>query len=152
MQSPVCRSITNEPVAESKAAPPVRSLIALPARERPIMATVGPMTTAGMILFIHFTPAILTATAITTYTRPAKTAPIIRPRKPSCIDTPPAKAENMEPINAKEEPRKTGLRNFVNSRYTIVPTPAPNIAAEGVMPLPTMLGTAIVAAIIASSC
>ena len=54
MHSPVCRSITKEPVAESKAAPPVRSLIALPARERPIIATVGPMTTAGMILFIHF--------------------------------------------------------------------------------------------------
>ena len=70
----------------------------------------------------------------------------------------------MEPRNAKLEPRKTGLLNFVKSRYTIVPTPAPNSAALWVMKMAfsspklcemaplVMAGTAIVAARIASSC
>ena len=55
-------------------------------------------------------------------------------------------------MNANDEPRNTGLLNFVKSRYTIVPTPAPNIAAAGVSPLPIIIGTAIVAAMIASIC
>ena len=55
-------------------------LIAAFARERPIIATVGPITTAGIILFIHLTPANLTISAIITYTSPARTAPMIRPR------------------------------------------------------------------------
>ena len=57
-----------------------KSLIALPARDKPIIATVGPITTAGINLFIQLTPEIFTIIAITTYTRPAKIAPIMRPR------------------------------------------------------------------------
>ena len=110
------------------------------------------MTTAGMILSIHFTPANLTIMAITTYTRPANTPPIIRPRYPSCIDHAPPNAAIIEPIKANELPRKTGLFDFVNSRYTMVPAPAPNSAAVVLMPLPTVMGTAIVAAMMASSC
>ena len=55
-------------------------------------------------------------------------------------------------MKAKELPRKTGLELFVKRRYTIVPTPAPKSAAEAVSPFPTIAGTAIVAAIIASNC
>ena len=65
-------------------------------------------------------------------------------------------AEHVSAMNAKELPRKTGLELFVNSRYTMVPTPAPNRAAEAVMSLPVTLlttaGTAMVAAMMASSC
>ena len=64
----------------------------------------------------------------------------------------PPKAENMEPMKAKEEPRNTGLELLVKSRYTMVPTPAPNRAAEALIPLPTTAGTAMVAAMMASSC
>ena len=152
MQIAICGVIIKEPVALSKAAPPVRSLIALGARERPMIATVGPITTGGISLSIHATPANFTMIAMITYTRPAKTAPRTKPRKPSCMETPPAKAESMEPMKANEEPRNTGLRNLVNKRYTSVPTPAPMSAEDGVRPLPTIFGTAMVAAIIASSC
>ena len=58
----------------------VRSPIALPASESPMIATVGPMTTAGISLFIQPTPAALTMIARTTYTRPANTAPRMSPR------------------------------------------------------------------------
>ena len=64
----------------------------------------------------------------------------------------PPKAENMEPMKAKEEPRNTGLALLVKSRYTMEPTPAPNSAAEADIPLPTTAGTAMVAAMIANSC
>ena len=37
------------------------------------------------------------------------------PVKPVATVSAPVKAKGMEPRNAKEEPRKTGLRNFVNS-------------------------------------
>ena len=77
---------------------------------------------------------------------------MMSPRNPSCIETPPANAAVIEPINANDEPRNTGLRNLVKSWYTSVPTPAPKRAADAVMPFPTIAGTAIVAAIIASSC
>ena len=33
----------------------------------------------------------------------------------NCMETPPAKAANIEPMNAKDEPRNTGLLNFVKS-------------------------------------
>ncbi len=46
--------------------PFTRSPTALPARESPIRATVGPITAAGISLETHFTPAILTTIAITT--------------------------------------------------------------------------------------
>ena len=55
-------------------------------------------------------------------------------------------------MKANELPRNTGLLNFVNSKYTRVPTPAPNKAADGLIPCPMMAGTAIVAAKIASNC
>ena len=55
-------------------------------------------------------------------------------------------------MKAKELPRNTGLEDFVKSKYTNVPTPAPNKAADAVNPFPTIAGTAIVAAMIAKSC
>ena len=121
------------------------------------MATVGPITTAGISLLIQFTPTFFTIKAMTTYTSPAKAAPRISPRYPTDIETPPANAASIEPMNAKEEPKNTGLLNFVKSRYTSVPTPAPNNAADCDIAAPGMLelitaGTAIVAARIASSC
>ncbi len=42
----------------------------------------------------------------------------------------PANAASIGPMNANEEPRKTGLLNFVKRRYTIVPMPAPKSAAD----------------------
>ncbi len=68
------------------------------------------------------------------------------------MDTPPANADAIEPRNANELLTNTGLLNRVNKRYTIVPTPAPNNAAECDMPLLIMNGTVIVAARMASSC
>ena len=68
------------------------------------------------------------------------------------MEAAPPNAANMEPRNANDEPRKTGLLNLVNNRYTRVPTPAPKSAADWLMPLPTIAGTAMVAARIASSC
>ena len=81
-----------------------------------MIATVGPITTAGISLFNQFVPANLTIIAITTYTRPANAAPMIRPRYPTDMDTPPANAAAIEPRNAKDEPRNTGLLNFVKSK------------------------------------
>jgi len=52
--------------AASSTFPFVRSETALPASERPMIETVGPITTAGISLLIHLTPAILTAIAIIT--------------------------------------------------------------------------------------
>lgn len=98
------------------AMPPREFWIALPARERPMSATVGPMTAAGMTLSIHLTPTSLTTTAMMTYTSPANTAPISKPRYPIAMETPPANAAHIEPINANELPRNTGLRNFVKRR------------------------------------
>ena len=80
-----------------------------------MMATMGPMMTGGMRRLIQLTPEAFTMRAKTTYTRPAKAAPRIRPRNPRLMETPPAKAANMEPRNAKELPRNTGLRNLVKS-------------------------------------
>ena len=80
----------------------------MPARLRPIIATVGPITAAGITLFTQLTPASLTMIAIITYTRPAKIAPIISPKNPRDIDTPPANAAIIEFINANDEPKKTG--------------------------------------------
>ena len=54
--------------------------------------------------------------AITTYTIPANAAPIMRPIKPIFAEAAPANAANIEPMKAKDEPRKTGLRNLVKSR------------------------------------
>ena len=59
--------------------PFVISLTAFAARDKPIIETVGPITTAGISLFIQPTPTNLTAIAIITYTRPAKAAPSINP-------------------------------------------------------------------------
>ena len=59
--------------------PLMRSETALPASERPMMETVGPMTTTGMRRSSHLTPATFTAAAMMTYTKPANTAPRIRP-------------------------------------------------------------------------
>ena len=67
-------------------------------------------------------------------------------------DSEAAKAAAIEPKKAKDEPRNTGLFLFVKRILTIVPTPAPNIAAAGVRPLPIISGTAMVAARIASIC
>lgn len=50
------------------------------ARERPISATVGPITAAGISLLIHATPTNFTTRAITTYTSPANAAPMSNPR------------------------------------------------------------------------
>ena len=96
--------------------PFVRSETALPASERPIIETVGPITAAGITLFIHLTPVSLTIIAITIYTSPANAAPIIMPTRPAFAEAAPAKAANIEPMKAKDEPRKTGLRNFVKRR------------------------------------
>ena len=81
-----------------------------------MMETVGPITAAGISLFIHLTPVNLTMIAITTYTIPANAAPIMRPIKPIFAEAAPANAANIEPMKAKDEPRKTGLRNLVKSR------------------------------------
>ena len=89
--------------------PVVISPTAFPARESPMIATVGPITTAGISLLIQSTPTALTIAAIITYTRPAKIAPIMIPRYPRDTDTPPAKAATILPIKANDEPRKTGL-------------------------------------------
>ena len=86
-----------------------KSPTAFPASESPMMATVGPITTAGISLLIQSTPANLTMIARTTYTSPANAAPRISPKYPSDIDTPPANAANIEPKNANEEPKNTGL-------------------------------------------
>ena len=134
----------------------IRSPTALPERLSPIIATVGPMMTGGIRRSIHFTPQNFTTSAITIYTIPAIRAPIISPQYPAACARPsvsaPANALNIEPINANELPKNTGLELFVNTRYTKVPTPAPNSAAEAVSPCPTIAGTAIVAAIMARSC
>ena len=97
------------------ALPLERSPTALPASESPMIATVGPMTTAGISLLSHSTPANLITIAMMTYTSPA-IAPRISPRYPSCMDMPPAKAALIDPRNANELPRNTGLRNLVKSR------------------------------------
>ena len=60
--------------------PSVSQFIALPDSDSPIIATVGPITTAGMILSIQPEPTNLTMIAIITYTSPANVAPIISPR------------------------------------------------------------------------
>ena len=44
--------------------PVCKSPTAFPARDKPIIATVGPITTAGISLLIQFTPAKLTMIAI----------------------------------------------------------------------------------------
>ena len=88
--------------------------IALPARDSPMIATVGPITTVGISLLSQLTPAIFTAMPRITYTSPASAAPIIKPSQPSDMDTPPAKAASMDLIKAKEEPTKTGLFRFVS--------------------------------------
>ena len=93
--------------------PLTRSPIAFPARESPIIATVGPITTAGMSLLSQPTPTNFTTIAITTFTSPARNAPTISPSMPCCIETPPAKAAAIEPKKAKDEPRNTGLFLFV---------------------------------------
>ena len=93
-----------------------RSPTALPAKDKPITATVGPITAAGITLSIQEVPAYLTIRAIATYTRPAKIAPIIIPIYPTEADTAPPKAAHIEPINAKDEPKNTGLLNLVNKR------------------------------------
>ena len=81
-----------------------------------MIATVGPMITAGMSLLIQRTPANLTIIAISTYTSPANAAPMIMPAKPASAVAAPAKAADMEPRNANQEPRNTGLLNLVKSR------------------------------------
>ena len=100
----------------------------------------------------HSTPTMRISSAISTYTSPAAAAPMIMPSIPSCTVAAPANAALMEPMNAKDEPSNTGLFRLVKPTYTSVPTPAPNIAAAGVRPLPIITGTAIVAARIASIC
>lgn len=91
-----------------------RSEIAFPASDSPMIATVGPITTAGISLLSQLIPANLTAIPRTTYTRPASAAPMINPSQPSDTDTPPANAASMDLIKAKEEPTKTGLFRFVS--------------------------------------
>ena len=66
--------------AASVTFPFMMSPMALPERESPIIATVGPTTTGGISLSTQPTPANFTAMAITTYTSPANTAPTMRPR------------------------------------------------------------------------
>ena len=63
----------------SSTLPFVISLTAFAASDKPIIETVGPITTAGISLFTQPTPTSFTAIAITTYTRPANAAPRIRP-------------------------------------------------------------------------
>ena len=53
-------------LGSSFALPLVRSPIAFPARERPIIATVGPITTTGISLFSQSTPTNFTSNAIPT--------------------------------------------------------------------------------------
>ena len=86
------------------------SPIALPARERPMIATVGPMMTGGMSLDTHLLPANLIIIAKTTYTSPASTAPRMIPQYPN------ANAVESELKNAKELDMMTGLLNFVKRR------------------------------------
>ena len=80
-----------------------------------MIATVGPITTGGINLSIHSTPTLRIMKEITTYTRPAHNAPINNPAKPACTDTAPANAADMLPMNAKEEPKNTGLFFFVKA-------------------------------------
>ena len=75
-------------------------------------------------MLIQPVPTCFTIKAITTYTRPAMTAPIIRPAKPADTDAAPAKAVSMEPIKAKDEPRKAGTFNLVRTWKSSVPMPA----------------------------
>ena len=89
---------------------------ALDESDNPMMATVGPITTGGIILFIHPTPATFTITAITKYTSPANAAPKMMPRYPSEAVDAPAKAAAILPKKAKLLPKNTGLLNFVKSR------------------------------------
>ena len=65
---------------------------------------------------------------------------------------PNANAVESELKNANELDMITGLLNFVKRRYTIVPRPAPKIAAGICVGRPMIVGTAIVAAMIASTC
>lgn len=62
---------------------------------------------------------------------------------------PNANAVESELKNANELDMMTGLLNFVKRRYTIVPIPAPKIAAGICVGRPIIVGTAIVAAMIA---
>ena len=98
----------------------IRSPIALPERLSPIIATVGPIITGGMRRLIQSTPQNFTIIAMITYTRPAIRAPMMSPQYPACSLKPsvaaPAKALNIEPMNANELPRKTGLELFVKRR------------------------------------
>ena len=92
-----------------------KSPTALAASDRPIIATVGPMTTGGMIRFTQSTPIRSINSAITTYTSPANAAPIMSPTYPAATVVAPANAADIEPINAKEEPKNTGLFLRVNA-------------------------------------
>ena len=58
----------------------VMLVTALPASDRPMSATVGPMTTGGMSLDTHFVPAKWMTIAMMTYTMPANAAPTRMPR------------------------------------------------------------------------
>ena len=86
-------------------------------------ATVGPMMTGGISLDTHLLPANLMMIAKTTYTRPARIPPRMIPQYPK------QSAVESELKNANELEMMTGLLNFVKRRYTIVPRPAPRIAA-----------------------
>ena len=85
------------------------------ASDKPMIATVGPITTGGMMRFTQSTPIRSINNAMTTYTSPAKAAPIISPTYPTAILEAPANAADIEPINAKEEPKNTGLFLRVNA-------------------------------------
>ena len=65
---------------ESCATLPTASFMAFPASERPIIATVGPITTGGISFESQLTPANLTVIAMMTYTSPAIAAPMMSPR------------------------------------------------------------------------
>lgn len=54
--------VYDEPISTA----PTASLIAFPARESPIIATVGPITTEGISLFIQPVPTHFTTIEITT--------------------------------------------------------------------------------------
>ena len=81
-----------------------------------MIATVGPMTTAGINLETQFVPQNLQTNAKITYTKPAKTAPMMRPMKPMLKEAAPAKAANILPKKANELPKKTGDFDFVKSK------------------------------------
>ena len=97
--------------------------VAKVASPKPINTITGPTITLGNSLCNHCTPANLIAIDTPTLTSPTTIKPIISAIKLPCGAPPSAKQVVITGISAALEPRYTGERKPVISRYNNVPTP-----------------------------